>query len=51
MKKEKVLYAITCAVGSCMIGFFAKELNKAYGIILFTIGIVLMVSSIIKLSK
>lgn len=51
MKKKKLLYAITCALGSGMIGFFAKDLNEIYGSILFTIGIILMVSSIIKLSK
>ncbi|HHT38009.1 MAG TPA: hypothetical protein GXZ95_01170 [Mollicutes bacterium] len=51
MKKKKLLYAITCALGSGMIGFFAADLNEVYRIALFTIGVVLMVSSIIKLSK
>jgi hypothetical protein len=34
-----------------MIGFFAKDLNEAYGSILFTFGVILMAFSIIKLSK
>lgn len=51
MKKEKILYAITCALGSGMIGFFSNDLNEIYGILLFTIGVILMVSSIIKLCK
>ena len=51
MKNKKILNAIMCSLGSGMVGFFAKDLNEIYGSILFTIGIVLMVSSIIKLSK
>ena len=51
MKNKKILYAITCALGSGMIGFFAKELNTIYGCILFGFGVGLMVYSIINLSK
>jgi len=51
MKNKTRLYAITCALGSGLVGFFAKDLNEIYGIILFTIGIALMVYSIINLSK
>ena len=51
MKKKRVLYAITCALGSGIIGFFVNDLDDIYGIILFTVGVALMVSSIIKLSR
>lgn len=51
MKNKKIIYAITCAVGSMMVGFFAKDLGEIIGSILFTVGVVLMVSSIIKLTK
>ena len=51
MKKKKLLYAITCALGSGMIGFFANDLTEAYGCILFGIGVALMVYSIINLNK
>lgn len=51
MKNKKLLYTITCALGSGMIGFFAKDLNNTYGSVLFTVGVILMVSSIIKLNK
>ena len=48
---KKILYVITCALGSGMVGFFAKDLNVIYGIILFSLGIALMVYSIINISK
>ena len=51
MKKKKLLYGLTCALGSGMVGFFAKDLSAVYGVILFSIGIALMVYSIVNLSK
>lgn len=51
MKKKRLLYAILCALGSGMIGFFANQLTKVYGSVLFGIGVGLMVYSIINLSK
>lgn len=51
MKNKKLLYSITCALGSGLIGFFAKDLNTIYGCILFGLGSSLMVYSIINLNK
>lgn len=51
MKKKKLLFAIICALGSAMVGFFANQLNEVYGCILFGIGVALMVYSIFNLSK
>jgi len=51
MDKKKLLYAILCALGGGMIGFFANQLSEIYGCILFGIGVGLMVYSIFNLSK
>ena len=51
MRKKKLLFAILCALGSAMVGFFANQLTKVYGCALFGIGVGLMVYSIINLSK
>ena len=51
MKNKKILYIITCALGSGIVGFFANYLTWVYGSILFGIGVALMVYSIINLSK
>ena len=51
MKKRKLLYALLCAVGGCIIGFFANQLTKWYGCALFGVGVALMVYSIINLNK
>ena len=51
MKKKKLLFAIICAVGSGMVGFFANQLSEIYGCILFGVGVALMVYSIFNLSK
>ena len=51
MKKKKLLFAILCALGSGTVGFFATQLTKVYGCVLFGIGVGLMVYSIINLSK
>ena len=51
MKKRKLLYALLCAVGGCIIGFFANQLTEWYGCALFGLGVVLMVYSIINLNK
>jgi len=48
---KKVIQAICCAVGGGMIGFFANQLNTVIGCVFFTIGVVLLVSSIILVSK
>jgi hypothetical protein len=51
MNKKKIFFAIICALGSGMVGFFANCLSEIYGCILFGIGIALMVYSIFNLSK
>ena len=51
MKNKKLLYAIICALGSGMVGFFANYLTKVYGCILFGIGVALMVNAIANLNK
>ena len=48
---KKIIQIICCAVGSGMIGFFANQLNTGFGSLCFTIGIVLLVNSIILISK
>ena len=47
MKKKKLLYAILCALGGGIIGFFANQLTEWYGCVLFGLGVALMVYSII----
>ena len=51
MKKMKLLYALLCAVGGGIIGFFANQLTEWYGCISFGFGVALMVYSIINLNK
>mgnify|MGYP003393072828 FL=1 len=48
---KKVLQVICCAVGSGMIGFFANQLNTVVGSVCFTLGVALLVVSIIIISK
>ena len=51
MNKKNVLYAIMCAAGGGLVGCFASHLGTIPGIVLFTVGIAIMVFSIIKLSR
>ena len=48
---KKVLQVICCAVGSGMIGFFANRLNTVVGSVCFTLGVILLVASIIIIGK
>ena len=48
---KKMIQIICCAAGSGMIGFFANQLNTFAGSLCFTVGIVLLVHSIILISK
>ena len=48
---KNVLQVICCALGSGMIGFFANQLNTVVGCVFFTLGIVLLVGSIVLVSK
>ena len=51
MKKQRLLFAILCALGGGIIGFFANQLNEWFGCVVFGLGVALMVYSIINLSK
>ena len=51
MNIKKVFQVICCAVGSGMIGFFANQLNTVTGCLFFTLGVTLLVSSIVLVSK
>jgi hypothetical protein len=44
---KKVFHVICCAAGAGMIGFFANQLNTVLGCVFFTLGIVLLVGSIV----
>ena len=48
---KKAFQAICCAVGSGMIGFFANQLNTVVGSLCFTLGVILLITSIILVSK
>ncbi|MBO7196387.1 MAG: hypothetical protein J6V80_03540 [Clostridia bacterium] len=45
MKKKAQIFC--CAAGAAMIGFFANQLNTVIGCVFFTLGVVLLVGSII----
>ena len=48
---KKACYVICCATGSGMMGFFANQLNTVVGCVFFTLGVALLVVSIILVSK
>ena len=48
---KKILQGICCAVGGGMIGFFANRLDTVIGSVCFTLGVILLVGSIILVSK
>ena len=48
---KKILQVLCCAVGSGMVGFFANQLNTVAGSVLFTLGVALLVCSIIMICK
>ena len=48
---KKVFQVICCAAGAGMIGFFANQLNTVIGCVFFTLGVALLVGSIILMSK
>lgn len=47
----KFFQVICCAAGAGMIGFFANQLDTVAGSIFFTLGVILLVGSIILVSK
>ena len=48
---KKVFQVICCAAGAGMIGFFANQLNTVIGCVFFTLGVALLVASIVIISK
>ena len=48
---KKVFQVICCAAGAGMIGFFANQLNTIVGAVCFTLGVALLVGSIVLISK
>ena len=51
MNIKKVFQVICCAVGAGMIGFFANQLNTVMGCLFFTLGVTLLVGSIVLVSR
>ena len=51
MNNEKLIYSSLCGVGGILIGVFANSLNTILGGGLFSIGIAILVFSIVKLNK
>ena len=48
---KKVFHIICCAAGSGMIGFFANQLNTVIGAVCFTLGVAMLVVSIVLITK
>ncbi len=48
---KKVFHAFCCGAGGALIGFWAKSLDTVIGCSLFTLGVILLVASLILLSK
>ena len=48
---KKFLQVICCAVGSGTIGFFANQLNTVIGAVCFTVGVAMLVASIVLITK
>ena len=49
--KKKILYAIGCAVGGALIGFFANQLNTVIGAVIFTVGVMLVTFCTYRFTK
>jgi len=48
---KKAFYVICCAAGGGMIGFMANRLDTVVGCVIFTLGVFVLVGSIILISK
>ena len=51
IKKKRLLFALLCALGGIIIGFFSNYLCEWYCCLLFGLGVALMVYSINNLNK
>lgn len=48
---QKVLRILCIAIGGVLIGAFANQLNTGNGAALFTLGILLVISSVVTVTK
>lgn len=48
---KKIIQTACCALGSGMIGYFANQLDSSMGIVFFIIGVIMLVGSIVSISK
>lgn len=48
---NKAFWGIGCAVGSGMIGFSADRLNTPFGIVLFALGVAMVATSILQMTR
>ena len=48
---KKSIQIALCALGSGMIGYFANQLNTVAGSVLFTLGVIMLVFSMVLISK
>ena len=48
---KKIIQIACCAFGSGMIGYFATQLNSVIGVVCFTLGVSMLVGSIVAISK
>ena len=48
---KKIIQIACCALGSGMIGFFANQLNTIVGSVCFTLGVAMLVASIVLITK
>jgi len=48
---KKTFQIVLCALGGGMIGFFANRLDTVFGCVGFTLGVTILVSSIIIISR
>lgn len=51
MKIKSILYVLMCLFGGCMIGLNVGKLDSITNILMFTLGVFILVYSIIKASK
>ncbi len=49
VEKKRVIYCLLCGVGGGLIGSFAGKLNTASGALLFTLGVLILTFSIIRI--
>lgn len=48
---KKIFQAFCCGVGGALIGFWAKSIDTVIGCLFFTLGVILLVGSILSICK